>query len=231
LPVGFKKYLPKTCTINSGQPLELSCQLTKADARVIWLKDDLPIGDRGQFNNEGLTYRLYLPDGVEPGRYTIRIDNPDGLQSSCQVSLEGNTHKRTVSSNDGHSMFSHCRVRLDVDENERKKPRIVRALDDLTVDEGQSLELLCEFEGDDVEATWFCNGVMLRSNIFTSIELHANRSAQLLMKEMFSEDVGLYKLRLRNRYGEVSTTCVVTLRPCQSSSDAHKSSIDDTPVR
>ena len=39
--------------------------------------------------NERLRYGLYIPHGVEPGQYTIRIDDVDGHESSCQVSIEG----------------------------------------------------------------------------------------------------------------------------------------------
>ena len=85
----FTKYLPKTWTVDSGEPLELSCQLSKPNVRVTWLKDGVPIGDWGQTKNQGLRYSLYVPSSVEPGRYTIRLGDQDGLESSCQVSVEG----------------------------------------------------------------------------------------------------------------------------------------------
>lgn len=89
LPADFVKYLPKTWTIYDNGPLELSCQLSKPNVPVTWLKDGLPINDKAQTKNEGLRYSLYVPSGVEPGRYTIRIDDADGKESSCQVSVEG----------------------------------------------------------------------------------------------------------------------------------------------
>jgi hypothetical protein len=89
LPAGFTKYLPKTWTVYNDEPLELSCQLTKSNVRVIWLKDGITIDDNSQMKNEGLRYSLYVPHGVQPGRYTIRIDDGNGLESSCQVTVEG----------------------------------------------------------------------------------------------------------------------------------------------
>ena len=89
IPATFTKFLPKTWTVNSGEPLELSCQLSKPNARVTWLKDGLPLDDRCLTKNEGLRYNLYVPHAVEPGRYTIRIDDADGQESTCQVSVEG----------------------------------------------------------------------------------------------------------------------------------------------
>ncbi len=120
---------------------------------------------------------------------------------------------------------------LDLAENERKKPRIIRGLTDLNLQEGESLELECQFEGDDVEATWFFDGIMLRSNVFTTINFKSNELAQLLMKEVYFEDAGLYKLRLKNKYGEVSTTSAVTVHPRDRSIDKRKMSTEDLPPK
>ncbi len=89
LPAVFTKYLPKTWTVYGEEPLELSCQLSKPNVRVIWLKDGIPIDDKSQIKNEGLRYSLYIPHGIQPGRYTIRIDDINGQESSCQVEVEG----------------------------------------------------------------------------------------------------------------------------------------------
>jgi hypothetical protein len=88
LPAIFTKYLPKTWTVYGDEPLELSCQISKPNVRVIWLKDGIPIDDKNQIKNEGLRYSLYIPHGIQPGRYTIRIDDDRGQESSCQVSVE-----------------------------------------------------------------------------------------------------------------------------------------------
>ena len=122
-------------------------------------------------------------------------------------------------------------IPLDAAENERKKPKIIRGLVDATIDEGQCLELDCQFEGDDVDATWFLNGIMLRSNIFTTINFKPNDLAQLTMKEMFNEDAGLYRLRLKNRFGEVSTSCTINIRRPETTSDQRKSSVEDLPPK
>ncbi|CAF4580073.1 unnamed protein product, partial [Rotaria sp. Silwood1] len=207
LPAVFVKYLPKTWTVHGDQPLELSCQLSKPNVRVIWLKDGIPIADKAQIRNEGLRYSLYIPRDIQPGRYTIRIDDTDGQESSCQVSVE------------------------DLAENERKKPRIIRGLQDLSLSEGESLELECQFEGNDVEATWFFDSIMLRPNVFTTINFKPNELSQLIMKEIYLEDAGVYKLRLRNKYGEVSTSCTVNVRQRQPSPDQRKISVEDSPPK
>lgn len=91
------------------------------------------------------------------------------------------------------------------------------------------MELDCQFEGEDVEATWFFDGIMLRTNVFTTINFKPNELAQILMKEVYLEDAGLYKLRLRNKYGEVSTSCTVTVRKRDRSADQRQSSEELPP--
>ena len=75
---------------------------------------------------------------------------------------------------------------LDVAENERKKPRIIRGLTDLTLSEGDSLDLQCQFEGDEVEATWFFDGIMLRSNVFTTINFKSKRISTITNERSLS---------------------------------------------
>lgn len=93
LPATFIKYLPKTWAIYSDEPLDLSCQLSKPNVPVSWLRDGIPIDDKTQFKNDGLRYSLHIPHGAQPGRYTIRIDDNSGQESNCQVSVEGK-HKK-----------------------------------------------------------------------------------------------------------------------------------------
>ena len=120
---------------------------------------------------------------------------------------------------------------IDLEETERKKPRIIRGLENLNIQEGEALEFQCLFEGDYVEATWLFDGVVLHSNIFTKIHFKPNELAQLSMKEAYSEDAGLYKLRLKNKYGEISTSCTVSVYPHESTIDQRKISIEDSPPK
>lgn len=56
---------------------------------MIWSRDGIPIDDKTQIHNEGQRYSLLIPHGAQPGRYVIRIDDGHGLESACQVSVEG----------------------------------------------------------------------------------------------------------------------------------------------
>ncbi|CAF1342008.1 unnamed protein product, partial [Didymodactylos carnosus] len=127
LPILFTKMLPKTRILYNAEPLSLTCQLSKPNVKVTWFKDGIPLKSddpRVQAKSEGLRYTLSIrgPTTIEDeGLYTIKIDNDD-KESSCQVSVE------------------------DLADAEKKKPHIIRPLQDLTVPEGGSFSLECEFE-------------------------------------------------------------------------------------
>jgi hypothetical protein len=72
---------------------------------------------------------------------------------------------------------------------------------------------------------------MLRSNVFTTINFKPNQLAQLILKEVYLEDAGLYKLRLKNKYGEVATSCTVSVRQPEPSADRRKQSTEDLPPK
>jgi hypothetical protein len=72
---------------------------------------------------------------------------------------------------------------------------------------------------------------MIRSNVFTTINFKPNELSQLIMKEVYLEDAGLYKLRLKNKYGEVSTSCTVSIRQRDRSADQRKMSAEDLPPK
>jgi len=72
---------------------------------------------------------------------------------------------------------------------------------------------------------------MVRSNVFTIINFKPNELAQLIMKEVYLEDAGLYRLRLKNKYGEISTSCTVYVRQREHSIDQRKMSTEDLPPK
>ncbi|CAF1641626.1 unnamed protein product, partial [Didymodactylos carnosus] len=176
---------------------------------VTWLKNGVPLPSddrRVQARTEGLHYTLSIREPTttkDEGLYTIKIDNDD-KESSCQVTVE------------------------DLAGTEKKKPHIIRQLQDVTVPERSSLRLECEFEGDDVEASWYLNGVKIQQNSFTTIDMK-NDVAKLTIKEVYTEDGGIYKLRLRNPYGEVSTSATVYIK--LHGEDTWKLSTDEMPPK
>jgi len=81
-------------TVTEGQPLKLSCTLSKENCQVIWLKDGQEIkiddeeNDRFVATNEGRVYRLEVKESkmIDAGMYTIKVEDKE---QSCQVVITG----------------------------------------------------------------------------------------------------------------------------------------------
>lgn len=79
-------------TVTEGQPLRLSCTLSKDNCQVAWLKDDQEIkvdteeDEENRFvaSNDGRIYRLEVKESkmIDAGIYTIKVEDK---QQSCQV--------------------------------------------------------------------------------------------------------------------------------------------------
>jgi len=82
----------ESLTVTEGQPLKLSCTLSKENCQVLWLKDDQEIkldNEEEQDNrfiptNDGRVYRLEIKESkmIDAGIYTIKVEDK---QQSCQV--------------------------------------------------------------------------------------------------------------------------------------------------
>ncbi len=92
-PVEFIRPL-ESLTITEGQPLKLSCTLSKENCQVTWLKDDEEINVNDDENNrfvatnEGRVYRLEVKESkmIDAGVFTIKVEDK---QQSCQVVITG----------------------------------------------------------------------------------------------------------------------------------------------
>jgi hypothetical protein len=89
-PVEFIRPL-ENLTITEGQPLRLSCTLSKDNCHVLWIKDDQEIkvneeeeDNRFVATNDARVYRLEVKESkmIDAGMYTIKVEDK---QQSCQV--------------------------------------------------------------------------------------------------------------------------------------------------
>ncbi|CAF3878648.1 unnamed protein product, partial [Adineta steineri] len=90
-PVEFVRPL-ENLTVTEGQPLKLSCTLSKENCTVIWLKDneEIPMtadeNNRFEATNDGRVYRLEVKESkmIDGGMYTIKVEDKE---QSCQVTV------------------------------------------------------------------------------------------------------------------------------------------------
>ena len=84
----------ENATVTEGQPLRLSCTLTKENCQVTWLKDneEIKVGEdetiRFVATNDGRVYRLEVKESkmIDAGIYTIKVEDKE---QSCQVVVTG----------------------------------------------------------------------------------------------------------------------------------------------
>lgn len=82
--------------MTEGQPLRLSCTLSKDNCHVIWLKDNEEISlDENEENrfvaiHDGRVYRLEVKESklIDAGNYTIKVEDKE---KSCDVLITGKT--------------------------------------------------------------------------------------------------------------------------------------------
>ena len=92
-PVEFTRSL-ENVTVVEGQPLKLSCTLTKDNCQVIWLKDDVEIklddseDNRFVASHDGRIYRLEVKESKldDAGSYTMKVEDK---QQTAQVTITG----------------------------------------------------------------------------------------------------------------------------------------------
>lgn len=95
-PVEFIRPL-ENATVTEGQPLRLSCTLSKDNCQVTWLKDNEEINltdeEKSRFvaSNDGRVYRLEVKESkmLDAGSYTIKVEDKE---QSCQVVVTGKTN-------------------------------------------------------------------------------------------------------------------------------------------
>jgi len=86
-------------------------------------------------------------------------------------------------------------------------PKIVRGLEDLTVKDGEQLNLNCTVRGDpEPTITWYKNDEPLSSSSILDLK-YRNGNASLTINEIYPEDEGLYKCKAVNSLGSVESTC------------------------
>ena len=88
-------------------------------------------------------------------------------------------------------------------------PEVVKGLNNVTVKDGEPLELVCEFKGDpEPHVSWHKNGEPLVSSDAVALK-YRNRVATLSIVEVFPEDEGTYSCKAVNSVGSIETKCTL----------------------
>lgn len=136
----------------------------------------------------------------DAGTYILCAKNSVGLAyTSCSVSVKGRLP------ND----LSDTEMTIDA---EPIKPTVQLPLHDLTISEGQSVQLDCVITGHpEPEVIWYHEGRPVKESADVQLLFRDDRCS-LLIQEAVPEDVGEYKVVAINSAGEASSQCQLTVR-------------------
>lgn len=93
-----------------------------------------------------------------------------------------------------------------------RAPQFTKKLSDLTINDGEQLELNVKVDGDpEPQVTWTKNGKTLSSSGIMDLKYKAG-VATLVINEVFPEDEAEYACQATNSIGSVSTSCKLTVK-------------------
>lgn len=91
-------------------------------------------------------------------------------------------------------------------------PKFTKKLSDLTINDGEKLELKVKVEGDpEPQITWSKGDKILTSSEVMELKYKGGK-ATLTIKEVFPEDEGEYTCTALNSIGSVTTSCKLTIK-------------------
>ncbi|XP_071641852.1 myosin light chain kinase, smooth muscle-like [Temnothorax longispinosus] len=97
-----------------------------------------------------------------------------------------------------------------------RPPQFTQKLKNLTINDGEHLELTAKVDGDPVpQITWSKDGKMLSSSEIVDLK-YKNGVATFTINEVFPEDEGEYACLATNSIGSDTTSCKLTVKPVEN---------------
>ncbi|XP_071653401.1 nexilin-like [Temnothorax longispinosus] len=97
-----------------------------------------------------------------------------------------------------------------------RPPQFIQKLKNLTINDGEHLELTAKVDGDPVpQITWSKDGKMLSSSEIVDLK-YKNGVATFTINEVFPEDEGEYACLATNSIGSDTTSCKLTVKPVEN---------------
>lgn len=113
-------------------------------------------------------------------------------------------------------MITRCNIFFSIlvpsDDASMCPPKFTKNLTDLTVNDGESLNLAAHVTGDpDPQIQWIKNNNPLSSSEVVDLK-YKNGIAKLTINEVYPEDEGVYICKATNVMGTAETTCRLTVK-------------------
>ncbi|CAF1163349.1 unnamed protein product [Didymodactylos carnosus] len=89
-------------------------------------------------------------------------------------------------------------------------PRIIQPLQNISVQEGKPLKLLCAISGPQIEVKWYHNDKLVSPNIVPKSNFNGENAIFTLSK-VTQNDSGTCSCIIKNRFGEAKTSCHIDI--------------------
>lgn len=157
----------------------------------------------------------------DAGTYILSARNSAGVAyCSCDVAVQGrvfndfimaDNENAAVASVENGSEATAAAVVVPVESSAAVKPVVQTPLKDVSVDEGNSVQLDCVITGQpEPEVIWYHNGKPVKESAEVQLLFQDDRCA-LVLQETVVDDNGEYKVVAINSAGEASSQCKLTV--------------------
>uniref|UniRef100_A0AC35UIS1 Ig-like domain-containing protein n=1 Tax=Rhabditophanes sp. KR3021 TaxID=114890 RepID=A0AC35UIS1_9BILA len=196
----FTKKLENVSLKKLGESILLKCTVAGPDVIVKFLVNGRAIYPSYDINFNSYSGKNELVSTVEfikitkehLGTITATAINSFGeAHNSCELVLE-----ESQSAQPKHK-----------EANTGQSPQINKALEDVSVNEGETGTLSCNFKGELTEISWFKNGVEIIPSQKHSFGFDENGNVSLVINNCQSQDAGTYVLSGCNDYGSAVDDC------------------------
>ncbi|KAL1455864.1 hypothetical protein WDU94_000636, partial [Cyamophila willieti] len=200
--------LPQEAMVRAGQKLKLQCEVENLahDTKIEWLYNGIQVGDHSRdiktfIEDSKLTLLVSEAFPKDAGIYSLNITTPTtSIDSTCKVSVKGLLPNETSD------------TEVPPEDVEPVKPSIPTPLRDVSLFEGGQALLDCVIVGTpEPEVIWYHDGRPVKESEDFQL-LFKGDKCSLLIKEVFVEDGGEYRVVAVNSAGEAESKCKLTVQ-------------------
>ncbi|XP_026463315.1 coiled-coil domain-containing protein 141-like [Ctenocephalides felis] len=192
----------------AGQKVKLECQVSGIpEPQIQWTHNGKPFMETSdsKLHRDGQRATLIINEAFpkDAGLYAATARNIAGtVTSSCNVSVKGLLPNETSDSEQPSDM-------------EPIKPSVQMPLQDRSAFERDSVRFDCIIVGQpEPEVIWYHNDRPVKESSEFQLLFQGDRCS-LIIREVFSEDAGVYKVVAINSAGEASSTCILKVNKPQ----------------
>nr|XP_039266508.1 muscle M-line assembly protein unc-89-like [Styela clava] len=185
----FLTKLPESVEVDEGQEVTFGCQVKgHPQPRVTWTR-----------NGRSLSV-LNSETSYEEGKASVRIRKAG--------SSDGGKYVCTARNLSGESE-SVCVVTVCA-KQEIKKPNFTKNLQNLNLEEGEDIRLMCEIANTpDLQIIWMLDGQKLEAE--DGDASYKDGVARMVLEDAMKEDSGVYECIAKTKGGETKTSCKVNV--------------------